>query len=208
MAGDPVFGEITLVPAIEQAVLVTLQTYSPTYLREMERRTGRDFEALPDVASWRATDDLLDRFPEQQLPAVQLQCTTDIDLTTRAQDIVAGIRGTIDVVVQSNEAEAARELASIYAFSLGLIIAQNPALDKSVKCIGTGWEKMTVPEVGKLKASSRWLAFGSATIVLAIEGFASPLMGPEEPQVGETPPPMYPEVTSHKLTVELEDKDA
>jgi hypothetical protein len=207
MAGDPVFGEITLVPAIEQAVLATLQTYSPTYLREMERRTGRAFEALPDVASWRPTDDILDRFPEQQIPAVQLQCTTDIDLTTRAQDIVAGIRGTIDVVVQSNEAEAARELASIYAYSLGLIVVQNPALDKSVKCVGTGWEKMGVPEFGKLKADSRWLAFGSATIILAVEGFATVMAGPEEPQVGETPPPMYPEVESHRLTVELEDDD-
>jgi hypothetical protein len=207
MAGDPVFGEITLVPQIEKAVLATLQLYSPSYLREMERRVGLDFEALPDVKSWRATDDILDRFPEQQIPAVQLQCTTDIDLTTRAQDIVAGIRGTIDVIVQSNEAEPARELASIYAYSLGLIVVQNPALDKSVKCIGTAWEELSVPEVGRLKSSSRWLAFGSATIVLAVEGFASQLMGPEEPQVGETPPPMYPEVESHRLTMELEEDD-
>jgi hypothetical protein len=204
VAGDS-FGELTLVTDIEKGVLATLQKWSPTYLRKMERHTGREFEALPDVASWRPTDDILDRFPEQQIPAVQLQCTTDIDLETRALDVVAGIRGTIDVIVQSNEAEVARELASIYAFSLGLIIVQKPELDGSVKCVGTGWEKMGVPEVGKLKADSRWLAFGSATIILAVEDFATVMAGPEEPQVGETPPPEYPEVTSHKLTVELED---
>jgi hypothetical protein len=199
------FGEITLIPDIEKAILATLKEWSPTYLREMERRTGRGPSKLPDVASWRPTDDILDRFPEQQIPAVQLQCTTDIDLTTRAQDVVAGIRGTIDVIVQSNEAEPARELASLYAYSLGLIILQKPQLDGSIKCAGTGWEKMGVPEVGKLKAESRWLAFGSATIVLAVENFASSMMGPEAPQVEDIEPPPYPVAETHHLDLEPED---
>jgi hypothetical protein len=199
------FGEITLIPDIEKSILATLQEWSPTYLREMERRTGREPEGLPNVASWRPTDDILDRFPEQQIPAVQLQCTTDIDLTTRAEDVVAGIRGTIDVIVQSNESEPARELASLYAYSLGLIILQKPQLDGTIKCVGTGWEKMGVPEVGKLKAESRWLAFGSSTIILAVENFASSLMGPEEPQVEGIEPPAYPVAGTHHLDVELED---
>lgn len=199
------FGDITLVPQVEQAVLATLKLWSPTYLREMERRTSRAPNALPDVASWRPTDDILDRFPEQQIPAVHLQLTTDIDLETRADSVVAGFRGTIDVIVQSTEAEPARELASLYAYALGLIILQRPQLDKSVKCVGTGWEKLGVPEVGKLKAESRWLAFGSATILLAVEGVASPLMGPEAPQVEDAVPPDYPVVESTHLTVGLED---
>lgn len=197
------FGEITTPPQAEKAVLATLQRWSNTYLREIERRTGREPNALPNVASWRPTDDILDRFPEQQIPAVQLQCTTDIDLETKAQDVVAGLRGTIDVICQSNESELARELAALYAYHLGLIILQNPQLDGSVKCIGTGWEKLGVPESGKLKAESRWLGFGSATILLAVEGFASPLMGPMEPDEGV--PPEYPVAETHTLDVELED---
>ncbi|HEV3309423.1 MAG TPA: hypothetical protein VG815_02745 [Chloroflexota bacterium] len=199
------FGEITLIPDVEKSILATLKEWSPTYLREMERRTGRKPKGLPNVASWRPTDDILDRFPEQQIPAVQLQCTTDIDLTTRAEDVVAGIRGTIDVIVQSNESEPARELASLYAYSLGLIILQKPQLDGSIKCVGTGWEKMGVPEVGKLKAESRWLAFGSSTIILAVENFASSMMGPEGPQVEDVEPPAYPVVETHHLDLTLEE---
>jgi hypothetical protein len=200
----PVFGKITTVPAIEQAVLATLKLWSPRYLRAMEASTGREPGALPEIASWRPTDDLADRFPEQMIPAVQLQCTTDIDLDVKGDVVVAGLRGTIDVVVQSNEPEPARELASLYAFLLGLIVLQKPELDGSIKCLGTGWEKLGVPDVGKLKAEARWLAFGSATILLAVSDFASPLMAPESPELDADEVAEYPEVTSHKLTLDPE----
>jgi hypothetical protein len=200
---ESVFGQITLIPTVEQAVLTTLKNWSPRFLREIERRTGREPMALPEVASWRPTDELADRFPEQMMPAVQLQCTTDIELETKGDVVVAGLRGTIDVVVQSNEAEPARELASLYAFHLGLIVLQKPELDGSIKCLGTGWERMGVPDVGKLKAESRWLAVGSVTILLAVGDFASPLMAPESPTGTEADE--YPEVTSHKLTLAPED---
>ncbi|HSZ70240.1 MAG TPA: hypothetical protein VK756_07750 [Solirubrobacteraceae bacterium] len=204
------FGEIVTVPQIEQAILATLQKWSNTYLREIERRTGREPNAFPDVASWRPTDDILDRFPEQQIPSVQLQCTSEVDIETRAQDAVAGLRGTVDVLVQTNEAETAREVASLYVYHLALILVQNPELDGSVKCAGVVWEKMGVPDVGRLKDKSRWLAWGDATIFLAIEGFASPLMGPAEPIPADeegTAPPEYPVAETHHLDVELEDDE-
>ncbi len=200
------FGNIVTVPQVERAVLNTLKKWSPTYLRQMERITGREPNALPNVASWRATDDILDRFPEQQIPAVQLTLTTDIDLVTRAEDVVAGLRGEIDVTVQSTEAEPARELASMYAQILGLIVMQKPELDGTITCEGTAWEKLMVPEVGKLKAESRWLAWGQSVVVLAVANFAQPLMGPAEPQVENIEPPEYPVAETTHLELILADE--
>jgi len=203
-----VFGHITTPPQVEKAVLATLKAHSNGYLREMERVSGRQPFDFPNVVSWRATDDIAERFPEQMIPAVQLALTTDADLTTEADDVIGGFRGTIDVVVQSAEAERARELASLYAYSLGLIILQNPQLDGSVNCRGTGWERIGTPQVGKLKGESRWLSIGTATIICAVAGIASPLMGPEAP-IGPdeeaTPPADYPVAEHTKLTVTLED---
>ena len=206
-----VFGNITTPPQVEAAVTATLKKWSPTYLREMERLEGLEPKALPDIASWRATDEIADRFPEQAIPAVQLQFTSDIDLVTLADDVAAQFLGTIDVVVQAGEAERARELASLYAFHLGLIVLQKPELDGSVACIGTAWVKLGTPEVGKMRASSRWLAVGSSTVRLTVEGVAAVLEGPAEPvepEGGTEPPPEYPEATTHDLIVEPEVNDA
>lgn len=196
------FGDITTLPQIERAILATLKEWVPSYLRKMERAEGLEAKALPEVASWRPVDAVTDRWPEEQLPSVLLICTTDVALDTQGDNMVAGLRGQISVVVQSNESEGAREIASLYAQALGLIIMQKPGLDQSVKCTATAWERIGVPELGKPdKAATRWLAVGEATVILAVENFAAPLMGPAEPG---SEPGDYPTAAHHKLKLLLE----
>jgi hypothetical protein len=184
MSGDlSVFGGIVTPPDVESAFLATLRTWSPTYLRFIERHTARKPNDLPAIASWRAADTLEERFPEQAIPACQVMVATDIDLRTQADGMMGTFTGDIDILVSSPEPERARELALLYAFAHGLALLQHPELDGSLDVQGYGWEKMGAPAIGK--GEGRWLALGTCHVTIAVQGIAVPLSGPTEPIVTE-----------------------
>lgn len=196
-----VFGNIVTPTQVEIAIRECYERWSPTYLRQMERETGRPPHGLPDIASWRFANSAADRFPEQQIPAVQIMLTPDIQMGIEASSAHAYMNGTVDVLVQSTEPEPARELASIYAYHLGLISLQQNASNERVKINWPiGWEKLEVPAVGK--PESRWLALGSISISVYVNNFATPRVGPTEPD--EELPPEYPVGETHHLKLEPE----
>ena len=194
------FGEIVTPPDVERSVLAGLKEWSSTYLRLMERHTGRNLNALPDIASWRAADTMAERFPEQQIPACQVMIATDAVLDTQAQGMMGTFAGDIDVLVQSTEPERARELALLYAYAHGLLLLQQPQLDKTLNIAGMVWERIGAPAVGK--AEGRWLALGTIHVVVAVQGIASPLAGPAEPI--ETEPPAGPQAEHTRVILEGE----
>jgi hypothetical protein len=197
---DTVFGDVVLPIDVENAVITTLKTWMPTYLRFIERRYGLGVESFEDVNSWRAADTMEERFVEQQIPAVQVMMTSPVDIDTHATSSTGVFNGTIDVLVSSTQPEAARENAGYYGFALGLCLSQHAGLDGTLKVAGFGWEKLSVPAVGK--PDSRWLALGSVEVALAIEGVFSRDAGPVEPVLGL--PEEFPTARETHVTLEPE----
>jgi hypothetical protein len=195
-----VFGGIVTPPDVEVAVESTLKTWMSTYLRFMERTYGFRPKSFPNVRSWRLADSIEDRFPEQQIPAVQIEFATDVEIITRAESANGVFTGTVDVLVETAQPESARRIAGYYEFAMGLALAQHTALDGSVEVGGFEWTKMGVPAVAK--PEGRWLALGSITITVEILNIFNPQLGPEAPQPAdsEEPPPNYPTVATHHLT--------
>lgn len=197
------FGDIVYPHEVEAALVATLKFWMDTHLREAERRNGLDGGALPSVRSWRAAELLANRFPEQQIPAVQLEQAKPAVISTRADSATASFTYSCDIVVQSVSYDGARKLAGIYGYHMGLILLQNTQLDKSVNVEGLGWTDLGV------KASSpgdRCLALGTAQIDVTVSRIASPLLGPNEPApLPDAPPGDFPAVTSTNLDVTLTD---
>ena len=183
-----VFGSITTPTDVENAVIATLEKWSLTYIREMERHDGRTPGLLDPIKSFRPVAQVNERFPEYAIPAVDVVFSDDIDLRTTANDMTGAFKGTVDVLVESTEEGAVRELASLYNQALGLALQQNVLLDESVKIIGFGWVGMGIPAVGPgHNDHSRWLALGTNRIVLTVEGVGDPMGGPDEPTENEPP---------------------
>jgi hypothetical protein len=197
---DDVFGNLVTPLDVEHAVTNTLKKWMPTYLRFFERRAGLPFEAYPEIASWRSADTMEDRFPEDQIPAVQVMMTMDADLITEGVSASGVFNGTIDALVAGPEPEEARENAEVYAFCMGLIMAQQSGLDGSLPIGGLAWKKVSTPAVGK--PEERWLALGSVAVDVTVEGVFEALAGPTVPTDG--PPEEYPTVTETGVDVEEE----
>lgn len=199
---DPVFGPMVMDVDVEKAVRATLERWMPTYLREIERRRGFAEFDFPDIAAYRAMDIQEERFPEEQIPAVQIMLTTETEIFTRAESASAIWKGPIDVLVSTTEPETAREMASYYQFCMGLVLVQHFTLDGSITVAGLGWEKMGIPAVGK--PDERWLALGSIDISIEVDGVFNPALGPLVPQPddGEGEPPPYGVVETHHLDLE------
>lgn len=181
---DSVFGTVVTPLDVEGAIQSTLELWLPTYLRFAERRAGKRVGSYPDVASWRSADTMEERFPEQQIPAVQIMMTENVDLVTHGTGASGVFDGTIDVLVASSEPEAARANASTYGFFMGLLLAQQSGLDGSIPISGLGWEKVGTPAVGK--PDGRWLALGSIAVNVTVESVFESLSGPGAPDL-ETP---------------------
>lgn len=200
MPQPDVFGVTVTPPMVERAVIATLKLWLPTYLRHLEKVEGFKAKALPDVKSWRAADTMEERFPEQQIPAVQVMLTNDVKLVTEAETGHAVFGGTVDVLVESSEPEPVRRLASIYAWAIGLCLDQKSGLDGSVPIDGFGWASHNVPALGR--PSNRWLALGSVDVAFAVKDAFNPLAGPTEPS---DEPPNWPVATKGRLILDPED---
>lgn len=199
---DDVFGPVHTPNEVEVVFRETIKRWMPTYLRFMERRSGKKVKAYPNVKSYRFADTMEERFPEQQIPAVQIMLAEDADVIVEGDTGSIAYNGTIDVLCSTPQPESARRAAQTYAFAIGLLleqqIAKQTTVDGSVPILGFGWEKLGVPAVGKPDA--RWLAVGSISITARIEKSFSAFAGPEVPT--EEEPEIYPVAESHTLTEE------
>lgn len=200
MPQPDVFGVTVTPPMVERAVEATLKDWLDTYLRHMERVEGYKLRSLPSVRSWRAADTMEQRFAEQQIPAVQIMLTTETKLVTEASTGHAVFGGTVDVLVESNQPEPVRRLASVYGWAIGLCLAQKSGLDGSVPIDGFGWANHGTPALGKVQ--TRWLGLGSVDVAFAVKDAFNPLAGPTEPA---DEPPNWPTAETTRLILEEED---
>jgi phage gp37-like protein len=126
MPGASAFGPLVAASDMEDAVLAQLQAWLPDYLAEVERTHGLQVGSLPQPRSWVLSSEV-ERFPEEQLPAVMLASPglTDPPLadgtgiyTARWQLVVA-----VQVNVRGNR--LALRVARLYALALrGALLQQ------------------------------------------------------------------------------------
>lgn len=197
------FGDIITPSDLEESIVTVLEKWSPTYLRYMERHTGRDFQSMPNIESYRAANAMNERLPEQATPACQVMMDEQVELVTKAETITGVFTGDIDILVGAPEPELARQLAGLYAFSTGMLMIQKYQMESVIKPEGMAWTKLGVPGVGENK--ERWLAIGSIQIVIHIEKMLYQYDGPLEPI--EIEPGDYPKVEHSRLEPTLEEPD-
>ena len=102
---------------VEQAALTTLQAWMRTYLGFAESWYGYDPEALPDPASYVATDSVdLDRWPEDQIPCVIVHCAGHADTPTNRGDSYGATWDLrVGVVVSAADEDSTRDMARVYS---------------------------------------------------------------------------------------------
>jgi hypothetical protein len=116
-----IFGTIVSDDQVEEAVIVTLQKWIPTYLSEVERQRGIDagYYRRPESGSYYARTDF-DKWPEEMLPAIIVIAPGIEDDPSKAGDGV--YRGLFPIAVtcvvsSTNQIETRR-----YAQRLGAAI--------------------------------------------------------------------------------------
>lgn len=198
-----VFDHILTADVVEQHALETLQTWLPTYLREVERQTGRDPNTLPAVRSWKPVN-IFERWPEDQLPAVLLVSPGLIGTPEKEGDGYYRARWSlgIGVVVSARDAATTNSLAKVYAAAVRATILQHQSLGGHSR--GVGWVDEKYDDLPAEKG--RTLAAGQNIFWVEYAQVVSTKGGPIQPVPpdDEPPPEDWPTVETADTTIESE----
>jgi hypothetical protein len=207
VSASPVFGPMISGADVETAMVSTLQAWLPTYLAELERRTGRAPGDLPMPRSWRRTNRFY-RYPADQLPAAIVVSPGTADKPEKLGDGTVNVWWRIGIVIlcSASTPEATNELAKLYAAALRTIIFQEPSLAgdpadphpfaNSVRFVGE-----TTDDV-----PAEYLEIGATAQVefdVLVTGIVDATLGPLEPTIG--PPPDWSTVETQHVEIEVED---
>lgn len=184
-----VYGQIIIPSDVEDAITDLLKTWMDSYLREMDRVSGRDSPKLPAVRTWGlgSDDDALAPIP----PGVFVECA-EADMIGNADTFDASWATTIAVVCNSEHSmRRARELVQIYATNAALICVQQGL---------PGWSfDWTAQSTGILSAQTRrYLARAEVRLLTHVPDVVSRDVGPIEP---DDEPDEYPTVETVETTV-------
>jgi hypothetical protein len=120
-----VFGQIVSFSQVQALAYGKLRLWLPTYLREVERQTGRAACSLGDVLSWGAPTADFEKRPEQQLPILSIVSpgtSTAPALTGTAYR--APWRLEVRVVVAAGNEVDADSMAKDYAAAVMALMVQ------------------------------------------------------------------------------------
>lgn len=135
------FGPLVHSGKVEQAVKTTLETWMPTYLREIERQHERDQGSLPSPRSYRLVSESTDpvRWPEDQLPSLVILCPgfaePPLHQGSGKYRVTYGV--SVAALVSAKDQGSTRLLARLYGIAVAAILVQQPSLD-DFAC-GTTW---------------------------------------------------------------------
>ncbi len=173
-----IFGRIVTGGDVEQWCLDLLHTWFGTYLAELERQHGITEGTLQRPRAYLRVPSL-DKWPEDQLPAVLLVSEGTLDLPQRDGRKVHRARwlmGAATVCSARSEAES-RALAMLYVAALRALLIQRPSLDG--KAQGTVWMAESYTELDY--DDGRSLAAGQAAFTVEVDDVVSGDAGPLTP---------------------------
>ena len=164
MSGLDVYGGLVTAEDVEQAAIDTLKLWYPSYLREAERRTDRDPNALPDIRSYSTVNEF-QKWPEEQLPVAIFISpgTTDRpkmegDGTYRTKWILG-----LAIVVSARDRVATNELAKLYGAWARAALLQHQSLGGFAE--GLTWEAERYDSVRQEEART----IAAANILFQVE---------------------------------------
>jgi hypothetical protein len=169
----------------EQAMTDTLKRWLPTYLAHLARLKGRDPESIETPQSWNTVNEPLDKWPEDQVPAmyvVSMGITTPPELNGEGvyrADFDLGVAAVVEDVTRQDT----DDLVKLYVAAIWGAVTQNRSLGGVAA--GTAWLGGTwdlVPNNMK-----RTLAGCEARFVVTIDNVVDVFDGLSEPEPG-TPP--------------------
>lgn len=201
-----VFGEILHGGQVEQAALDILRAWTPTYINEMCRQTGRDVGSLPYVRSWTVVNDF-EKWPEDQLPCVLVISPGLAEPPTREGDGTYSARWALGtgVIVSSRSQEETNEYAKLYSAAIRAALLQNGSLAGFAE--GTWWEDERYNDLPS--EDGRSLAAGQNLFTVEVRGVLASKEGPGTPDPHDDPEEDYDPVTVREggaiLDIEKED---
>ena len=174
--GPAVFGRIMTARDVEQRCLDRLKLWSPTYLAELERQTGRTPGSLPTVRAWTFANDF-EKWVEDQLPAVLLLSTGLSDEPKK--DGRAVWRGNWAVglacIVSTSDLNNTSALARLYAAALRTVLLQHPPEG----CFGITWRGEQYDDIQQIEGRS--ISAGQVIFDVEYNEVVSDYRGPINP---------------------------
>lgn len=188
---------------VELAALAMLKRWTPTYLAEAERQTGRDPKALPRMRSWTTTNEF-EKWPEDQLPSVLLISpglaeppSPDGRGYYRAKFSLG-----LAVIVSANTADSTAALAKLYCAVLRACMVQHQSLEGFAS--GVDWMDETYDDLPS--EDGRTLGAGQLIFAVEVEAIARRWNGPafpsEPPDDDADPLPEDPTVETVEITTQ------
>lgn len=178
-----VFGDFIHAGEVETAVKDTLQTWFESYLREMERQTGRECGSLPLPRSYQVVSETSDpaRWPEDQLPSIIILAPGFVEEPVREGDGSYRVRYQVSVaaMVSARDQGTTRQLSRLYGTVIAAIVLQKPSLGDFAA--GVKWTSETFDDIPL--DTSRSLACAIEGFVVDVDGVLTTNGGPEGPVV-------------------------
>jgi len=179
------FGPLVHSGKVEKAVQDTLETWMPTYLREVERQHDKDQGVLPAPRSYRLVSETNDpvRWPEDQLPSVVIMCPGFAEEPVHHGSGLYRVRYGVSVaaMVSARDQGATRQLARLYGIAVAAILLQKSSLDDFAA--GVKWIDEAFDDIPS--ETQRSLAVAVESFTVDVEGVVDSSQGPLTPDASE-----------------------
>lgn len=203
MTGLDVYGPLVTAEQIEAGAIAHLEMWMPSYLRELERRTDRDPNDLPNIRSYSTVNEF-QKWPEEQLPACIVispgtrdQPKMEGDGTYRA-DWVLGVA----IVVSTRDQASTNQVAKLYGTAARAAILQHQSLG-DLGAEGVLWEAERYDNVQQ--EQTRTIAAANILFRVTMRGVVNARAGLLTPPVDPTEEPDFPEVEEASATVQAKE---
>jgi hypothetical protein len=205
-AVDSIFGRIVSGDDVERWCVQLVQRWVSTYLSEVERQHGVSAGTLQRPRAY-VTAPSLDKWPEDQLPAVILVSVGLSDAPIKAGDGKYRARWDMGLacVCSARTQAQSHSAAMSYMAALRALFVQRPSLDG--RADGTMWNSETYDDIDYDDARS--LSAGIAHFIVDVCDVTTANAGPVTPDAplpDDTEPwPLWPQVLTTDIDVEAVD---
>jgi hypothetical protein len=202
-----IFKDIITRQEVEQAAMITLQTWLDTYLAEVERQKGLAVRSLPRPRSWMRRNEF-EHWPEDQIPSIIVISPgiAEPPTGTGSGAFRANWLLGVAVVAEGQQTNNTRDLVGYYTAAIRALIIQRPSLGGFA--MGVTWTDERYDDISDTEIG-RTLASGQVVFQVTVENIVSTKAGPLTP---DTPPvdppdtsPTWPIADTVSVEYELED---
>jgi hypothetical protein len=195
-----VFGRIVTASQIEEAFILTLKQWFPTYLSEMERQLNMSVNSLPHPQNY-TNRNSFDAEKAEEIPKVVVISPglEGAPILVGSKTYRASWRVGVGVATAASEEEMANKMMKAYAGATRAIILQQLSRDTvpiaQVEWVLETYDDLPIPgQIQQYKAASLFF-------VVDVETVVSKGRGPDVPIIGSTAPEY---TTANNVIIDLQ----